>query len=104
MSTQNIVNERSRRTSIAALLLGREDFDAEYADDNDVDPQNVPDEILAIYKNMVDSNLQMVDPNASIFQDMEDNAPNVTGTSSRDPLLSTLLSKLACKRQLGPLS
>ena len=83
MSTQNIANERSRRTSIAALLLGREDFDATYADDNDVNPENVPDDILAIYQNMVESNLQMVDPNASIFQDLEENAPNATGTSSK---------------------
>ena len=64
MSTQNIVNERSRRTSIAALLLEREDFDPTYEDDNAVDPQNLPDNILAIYNTLVDSNLQMVDPNA----------------------------------------
>ena len=69
MSTPNIVNERSRRTSIAALLLEREDFDPTYEDDNAVDPQNLPDNILAIYNTLVDSNLQVVDPNASIFGD-----------------------------------
>ena len=84
MSTQHIVNERVRRTSIAAALLGREDFDPTYADDNDVDPQNLPDNVLAVYKNLVDSNLQMVDPNASIFGDAEENVPNVAGTSGRD--------------------
>ena len=94
MSTQNIVNERSRRTSIAALLLEREDFDPTYEDDNAVDPQNLPDNILAIYNTLVDSNLQVVDPNASIFGDAEENVPNVAGTSGRDPLLASLLSKL----------
>ena len=94
MSTQTIVNERSRRTSIAALLLGREDFDATYADDNDVDPENLPGDILAVYRNMVDSNLQMVDPNASTPGDAEENAPNDAGNPGRDSLLENLLSKL----------
>ena len=86
MSTQNIANERSRRTSIAALLLGREDFDATYADDNAVDPENLPDNILAVYRKMVDSNLQMVDPNASTPGDAEENVPNDAGNSGRDSL------------------
>ncbi|MGB0675649.1 MAG: hypothetical protein ACPGOU_05435, partial [Candidatus Nanopelagicales bacterium] len=94
MSTQTIVNERSRRTSIAALLLGREDFDATYADDNDVDPENLPGDILVVYRNMVDSNLQMVDPDASTPGDAEENAPNDAGNPGRDSLLENLLSKL----------
>jgi len=94
MSTQNIENERARRVSIAALLLDDEGFDATYADDNAVDPENVPEEILAIYNNMVESNLQLVDPNASIFQDLEEQEPNVQGSTASDPTLATLLSKL----------
>ena len=94
MSTQNIANERSRRISIAEVLLEREDFTPTYEDDNAVDPRNLPENILAIYNTLVDSNLQVVDPNASIFGDAEENVPNVAGTSGRDPLLASLLSKL----------
>ena len=46
-------------------LLEREDFTPTYEDDNAVDPRNLPENILAIYNTLVDSNLQVVDPNAA---------------------------------------